>query len=142
MLSGSCFATGDRISCDNCDIRASQRSGEVVVRGNGCPKGCFWRVRFFSVPLEVALTTPTNLKGTEKKRTLEKHPFGQPFPRTTPSLHLQRTPIAIGSRKEVSRLCSGLAGYENPTSGYLRPGKAPKTCEGRPTEPETLKDSK
>ena len=26
------------------------RSGEGVVRRNGCPKGCFWRVRFFSAP--------------------------------------------------------------------------------------------
>ena len=30
---------------------ARQRSGEGVVRRNGCPKGCFWRVRFFSGPL-------------------------------------------------------------------------------------------
>ena len=29
-----------------------------------------------------------NLKGAEKKRTLQKHPFGQPFIRTTPSLLL------------------------------------------------------
>ena len=28
-----------------------QRSGEGVVRRNGCPKGCFWRVCFFSAPL-------------------------------------------------------------------------------------------
>ena len=28
----------------------------------------------------------TNLKGAEKKRTLQKHPFGQPFLRTTPLL--------------------------------------------------------
>ena len=27
-----------------------QRSGEGVVRRNGCPKGCFWRVRLFSAP--------------------------------------------------------------------------------------------
>ena len=32
-------------------FRARQRSGEGVVRRNGCPKGCFWRVRFFSAPL-------------------------------------------------------------------------------------------
>ena len=30
---------------------ARQRSGEGVVRRNGCPKGCFWRVRFFFAPL-------------------------------------------------------------------------------------------
>ena len=28
-----------------------QRSGEGVVRRNGRPKGCFWRVRFLSAPL-------------------------------------------------------------------------------------------
>ena len=28
-----------------------KRSGEGVVRRNGCPKECFWRVRFFSAPL-------------------------------------------------------------------------------------------
>ena len=33
----------------------------------------------------------TNLKGAEKKRTLQKYPFGQPFLRTTPSLLLWRT---------------------------------------------------
>ena len=32
-------------------FRARQRSGEGVVQRNGCPKGCFWRVRFFSAPL-------------------------------------------------------------------------------------------
>ena len=35
-----------------------QRSGEGVVRRNGCPKGCFWRVRFFSAPLRFSLKTP------------------------------------------------------------------------------------
>ena len=43
-----------------------QRSGEGVVRRNGCPKGCFWRVRFFSAPLRFALKTPENLKGAKK----------------------------------------------------------------------------
>ena len=32
-------------------LGARQRSGEGVVRRSGCPKGCFWRVRFFSAPL-------------------------------------------------------------------------------------------
>ena len=36
-------------------IRVRQRSGEGVVRRNGCPKGCFWRVRFFSAPLRFVL---------------------------------------------------------------------------------------
>ena len=35
--------------------RVRQRSGEGVVRRNGCPKGCFWRVRFFSAPLRFVL---------------------------------------------------------------------------------------
>ena len=41
------------------------------------------------------LKDPENLKGAEKKRTLPKHPFGQPFLRTTPSPLLWRTPILI-----------------------------------------------
>ena len=76
-----------------------QRSGEGVVRGNGCPKGCFWRVRFFSVPLRFALKTPKNLEGTEKKRTLQKHPFGQPFPRTTPF----SAPLARSDTRSLQR---------------------------------------
>ena len=36
-------------------FRARQRRGEGVVRRNGCPKGCFWRVRFFSAPLRFVL---------------------------------------------------------------------------------------
>ena len=64
-------------------FRARQRSGEGVVRRNGCPKGCFWRVRFFSASLKT-------LRGAEKKRTLQKHPFGQPFLCTTPSPLLWR----------------------------------------------------
>ena len=70
-------------------FRARQRSGEGVVRGNGRPKGVFWRVRFFSAPVRFALKTPENLKWEEKKRTL--HPFGRPFLRTTPSPLLWRT---------------------------------------------------
>ena len=37
-----------------------------------------------------------NLKGAEKKRTLQKHPFGQPFLRTTPSPLLWRI-LTVGS---------------------------------------------
>ena len=36
-------------------FRVRQRSGEGVVRRNGCPKGCFWRVRFFSALLRFIL---------------------------------------------------------------------------------------
>ena len=56
-------------------------------------KSVFWRVRFFSATLRFALKTLDNLKGAEKKRTLQKHPFGQPFLCTTPSPLLWRTPI-------------------------------------------------
>ena len=41
------------------------------MRGNGRPKGCFWRVRFFSAPVRFALKTPDNLKWEEKKQTLQ-----------------------------------------------------------------------
>ena len=56
------------------------RSGEKRLS-----KRVFWRVPFFSAPLRFALETPENLKGAEKNWTLQKHPFGQPFLRTTPS---------------------------------------------------------
>ena len=36
-----------------------------------------------------------NLKGAEKKRTLQKHPFGRPFLRTTPSPLLWRALLRI-----------------------------------------------
>ena len=69
------------------------------MRRNGCPKGCFWRVHFFSAPLRFALKTPEspeNLKGAETKRTLQEHPFGQPFLRTTPSPLLWSTAAKPG----------------------------------------------
>ena len=56
-----------------------------VVRRNGCPKGWFWTVRFFPAPLRFALKTSEILKWAERKRTLQEHPFGQPFLRMTPS---------------------------------------------------------
>ena len=55
-------------------FRARQRSGEGVVQRNG-PKGCFWRVRFFSAPLRFSSVLRANVKGAEKKRTLQKQPF-------------------------------------------------------------------
>ena len=82
-------------------LGSRQRSGEAVVRRNGCPKGCFWRVSFFSAPLRLALKTPENLKGAEKRRTLQKHPFGQPFLRTTPSLLPWRALKCVQERKRT-----------------------------------------
>ena len=88
----TCLATGMTT------LRVRQRSGEGVVRRNGCPKGCFWRVRFFSAPLRFSgpfrcfkRKPREKLKRAEKKRTLQKHPFGQPFLRTTPSPLFWRT---------------------------------------------------
>ena len=50
-------------------IRARQRSGKGVVWRNSCPKGCFWRVRFFFAPLRVFQNISgvlrANLKGAE-----------------------------------------------------------------------------
>ena len=51
-------------------------------------KRCFWRVRFFSAPLKLSGVLRANLKGAEKKRTLQNHPYGQLFLCTTPSLLL------------------------------------------------------
>ena len=42
---------------NNVIMRARKRSGEGVVRRNGCPKGCFWRVRFCSALLRFPLKT-------------------------------------------------------------------------------------
>ena len=46
------------------NIRARQkRSGEGVVWRNGCPKGLFWRVRFFLLcPIRFALKAPESLR--------------------------------------------------------------------------------
>ena len=47
---------------------------------------------FFSALLDFSVVLSANLKGAGKKRTLQKHPFGQPFNRMTPSLLLWRAP--------------------------------------------------
>ena len=59
-------------------------------------KGYAWRVRFFSAPLRFSGVLRASLKGGEKKRTLQKHPFGRPFLRTAPSLLPWRTPTEMG----------------------------------------------
>ena len=41
--------------------------------------------RFLSAPLRLSGVLRANLKGAEKKETLQKRPFGEPFLRTTPS---------------------------------------------------------
>ena len=43
-----------------------------------------WSVRFFFSHLRFQVFSGQNLTEAEKKRTLQ-HPFGRPFPRTTPS---------------------------------------------------------
>ena len=85
-----------------------QRSGEGVVRRNRCPKGCFWRVRFLSAPLRFSGVLRANLKGAEKKRTLQKHPFGQRFLRTTPSPLLWRALIIFVTCERFARIASNL----------------------------------
>ena len=73
-------------------IRARQRSGEGVVRRNGCPRGCFRRVRFFSAPLRFALKTSENLKGAKKnglsKNTLLDNRFSARRLRPCPTYQL------------------------------------------------------
>ena len=56
-------------------IRVRRRSGEGVLQRSSRPKGCFWRVRFFSANLRFALKAPENLGGggVEKKRTLQNN---------------------------------------------------------------------
>ena len=66
-------------------VGVHQRSREGVVRRNGRPQGCFGESVFSSSHLRFSDVFRANLAGPEKKRTLQKHPFGRPFPRTTPS---------------------------------------------------------
>ena len=47
-------------------IRTRQGSGEGVARGNSRPKGCFWKVRFFSPAQGFALKTSETLEFIEK----------------------------------------------------------------------------
>ena len=84
--------------CKKLGVR--QRSGEGVVRRNGRPKGCFG---------ESVSSLPTsgfpgvfraNLTGAEKKRTLQKQPFGRPFPHTTPSPLLWRA-LRNGKQSQI-----------------------------------------
>ena len=44
------------------------------------------------------------LRGEEKKRALQKHPFGQPFLRTTPFPLLWRAPCVSHSKCDIARL--------------------------------------
>ena len=80
---------------------ARQRSGEGVMRRNGCPERCFWRVRFFSAPLRFALRTPQDLKAAEKKQTLQKHSFGQLFLHATPALSSATPTLSKGTQRGV-----------------------------------------
>ena len=53
-------------------FRARQRSGEGVLQRNGCPKGCFWRVRFSSAPLSGRFQGIPVACAREFMRTLSK----------------------------------------------------------------------
>ena len=70
------------------------------MHGNSRPKGCSWRVRFFSVALRFSDVLRANLKGAEKKRTL-KTPFW-----TTVSLHAAFSALA---RSDKYRAIWGIA---------------------------------
>ena len=61
----------ERVACFSY-MGVRQRSGEGVVQRNGCPKGCFWRFRFFSAPLRFSDVLRANLEGAEKNRTAKK----------------------------------------------------------------------
>ena len=66
-------------------LGARQRSGEGVVRRNGYPKGCFWRVRFFSAPSRFSgpfKCLKSKHERGQKRNGLSKTPFW-----TTVSLH-------------------------------------------------------
>ena len=80
-------------------IGAHLRSREGVVRENGCPKGCFWRVRFVLCPLKVQGLLLKHLKPLDftEKMLLSIFVFGRPFLRTTPSPLLWHTPIQSAS---------------------------------------------
>ena len=58
--------------CGGACIRTRQRSGEGVVRGNGRPKECFWRVRLFCAPLSFAVKTPKIREGANREKLTMK----------------------------------------------------------------------
>ena len=74
-----------------------------------------------------------NLKGAEKKRTLQKPPFGQPFLRTTPSPLLWRAPKNTASRNAASetlalaKIHRVSAHSSRPCSCLSLPPKSPST---------------
>ena len=86
-------------------------------------KRVFLECPFLLCPLKVFRTLQlflrTNLKGAEKKRTLQKHPFGQPKLRTTPSPLLWRTLKRSDPEKKTRALLS--PGREPKTIYHLRP---------------------
>ena len=61
------------------------KGAEASCRETVVQKGVFGESVSSLSPLRFALKTSDNLKGAEKKRTLQKHPFAQPFLRMTPS---------------------------------------------------------
>ena len=68
------WGRGRRMSIDlqNSKLGVRQRRGEGVVRRNGCPKGCFWRVHFFSASLRFALKHLKALRG-QRRNGLSKN---------------------------------------------------------------------
>ena len=72
---------------------------------NWSSKRVFWRVRLFSSHLRFSDVSRANLNGAEKKRTLQKHPVGRPFPRTTPSPLLWRAMLISRSSPNRASSC-------------------------------------
>ena len=70
-----------------------------------------WSLKVFQ---DLSAVLRANLKGAEKKRTLQKHPFGQPFLRTTPSpllwrrSHMEIEPQQLWQWVAIDLLMGGL----------------------------------
>ena len=98
-MSGVAHASGLIRSMPVVTCRGAQGDGE---KGNGSKTISALLSAFLTILakksysqqlLSEQLKGPENLEGPEKKRTLQKHPFGQPFLRTTPSPLLWRASI-------------------------------------------------
>ena len=82
------FSKSTAILSERAKGAAKASCGETVVQ-----KGVFGESVSSLPPLRFALKAHENLKGAERKRTLQKHPFGRPFLRTTPSPLLGAPPF-------------------------------------------------
>ena len=74
FLANKCQEERQNLSYHMTSFRVRQRNGEGVVRRNGCPKGCFWRVCFYSAPLGFFLLKPLKTLMGQRRNGLFK-PF-------------------------------------------------------------------